>query len=97
MAYRVDLDLLDDIVEQISRFDQHLQTALEDAQSRVDTLHATWSGKAATAHRQAYDEWVRGVVDMRAALEEMRRNAQIAHDNYSSAANSNLRMWQQAQ
>jgi WXG100 family type VII secretion target len=97
MAYRVDLDQLDDIVEQISRFDQHLRTALEDAQSRVDTLHATWSGEAATAHRQAYGEWVRGVADMRAALEKMRLNARIAHGNYSSAANSNLRMWRQAQ
>ena len=97
MAHSVDLDRLDDVVEQISRFDQHLQTALDDAQSRVDTLHISWSGEAATAHRQAHDEWVRGVADMRAALEEMRRNARIAHGNYSSAVTSNVRMWRQAQ
>jgi ESAT-6 family protein len=94
--HRVDLPRLADVVDQIDRFDQHLETALQDAQSRVDRLHATWTGEAATKHRQAHDEWVRGVADMRTALKAMRRNAQIAHGNYHGAATTNARMWEQA-
>lgn len=94
--HRVDLPRLADIVEQISRFDQHLETALRDAQARVDKLHTTWAGDAATAHRQAHEEWVRGVADMRTALTVMRGNAQIAHGNYHGAATTNARMWEQA-
>lgn len=95
-GYRVDLSRLADIVAQIARFDQRLEVSLTDVQGQVDGLHATWSGAAAQAHQQAYAKWTRGVADMRAALAEMRRNAQIAHDNYTSAAMTNAHIWEQA-
>jgi WXG100 family type VII secretion target len=94
--YRVDLDRLADIVDQIDRFDRRVEAALEDADSRVDRLHTTWTGEAAAAHRQAHAEWQRGVAEMRAGLAAMRRNAQLAHGNYSSAVTTNGRMWGQA-
>ena len=72
------------------------RAALEDVDGRVDRLHATWSGAAAAEHRRAHEEWLRGVAEMRAGLAAMRRNAGIAHGNYSSAATSNARMWGQA-
>jgi WXG100 family type VII secretion target len=95
-GYRVDLDRLADIVDQISRFDQRIEAALEDVDGRVDRLHATWIGEAAGRHRRAHEEWQRGVAEMRAGLDQMRRNAQIAHGNYSSAVTTNSRMWGQA-
>lgn len=95
-GYRVELDRLADIVEQIAKFDQRIEAALEDADGRVDRLHLTWTGAAAEQHRQAHAEWQRGVAEMRAGLVEMRRNAEIAHGNYRSAGTTNSRMWEQA-
>jgi WXG100 family type VII secretion target len=95
-GYRVDLHRLADIVDQIGRFEQHLDTALADVDARVDKLHTTWTGDAATAHRQAHEEWQRGVAEMRAALAVMRSNARTAHGNYSSAVTTNADMWGQA-
>ena len=95
-GYRVDLDRLADIIDQVGQFDQRIESALEDADGRVDRLHATWTGEAAVQHRLAHEEWQRGMAEMRAGLAEMRRNAQIAHGNYSSAVTTNSRMWEQA-
>ncbi len=95
-GYRVDLHRLADIVDQIRRFDQHLETALADADARVSKLHTTWTGEAAIAHRQAYDQWQRAVAEMRAGLAVMRRNASTAHTNYSNAVITNAGMWEQA-
>lgn len=95
-GHRVDLDRLADIVEQLARFDRQIEAALEDADRRVDRLHTTWTGEAAVRHRHAHEEWQRGVAEMRDGLAEMRRNAQIAHGNYSSAVQANSRMWGQA-
>lgn len=96
MAHRVDLDRLTDIVEQLTRFDRQAEAALEDADGRVDRLHATWTGEAAVRHRRAHEEWRRGVAEMRDGLAQMRRNAEIAHGNYGSAVRANSRMWGQA-
>jgi WXG100 family type VII secretion target len=93
--FKVDLDRLDDIIEQISKFDKRVESALHDADAQVDRLHGTWHGEAATKHRQAHDEWQRGVREMRAALEVMRKNASTAHANYHGAVTTNVRMWEQ--
>jgi ESAT-6 family protein len=94
--HRVDLDWLADIIEQIDRFDRRIESALEDVNGRVNRLHATWTGEAAAAHRKAHQEWTRGVAEMRDGLAAMRRNAEIAHGNYSSAVTTNSGMWEQA-
>jgi WXG100 family type VII secretion target len=95
-GYRVDLDRLADMIDQISKFDQRIESAVEDVDQRVDRLHTTWTGQAAAEHRRAHAEWMRGVAEMRAGLAEMRRNAGIAHGNYRSAVTTNSRMWEQA-
>ena len=94
--FTVDLDRLDDIVAEISRFDQRLESALADADARVNRLHGTWTGAAAEAHRKAHEEWQRGAAEMRAALAVMRQCATTAQDNYRAAATTNARMWAQA-
>jgi WXG100 family type VII secretion target len=93
--YKVDLDRLTDIVDQITRFDQHLESALEDANARVNQLHATWSGAAAIQHHNVHEEWKRGAAEMRAALAVMRQNALTAHENYLNAVTANVHMWGQ--
>lgn len=95
-AFKVDLDRLDDVIEQLSRFDQRLEAAVADADARVNRLHVTWSGDAAARHRKAHEEWLRGAAEMRAALAVMRQNARTARENYADAAAANVRMWESA-
>jgi WXG100 family type VII secretion target len=94
--FRVDLDQLAEIVDQIVRFDKHLEEALEQADAKVDRLHTTWSGAAAAEHKAAHEKWKHGAERMRAGLATMRQNADIAHGNYTGAATTNTAMWQQA-
>lgn len=95
-AFTVNLDQLDDITDEIARFDERLQAALEELDARVRRLHETWTGEAADRHAQAHAEWLRGAGDMRAALALMRQNASTALENYSGAASANAQMWRQA-
>lgn len=94
--FRVDLQQLVDIMNQIDRFDRGLEDSLEDIDARVAKLHRTWAGDAATAHQKAHDEWQRGVADMRSALAVMRQNTQVAYGNYRNAATTNAGMWEEA-
>jgi WXG100 family type VII secretion target len=94
--YRVDLDHLADLVDQMARFDQHLESMLDDADARVNRLHAAWEGEAAEQHRRAHDEWKHGAQQMRDALAVMRKIAMTAHSNYSNATATNAAMWRQA-
>lgn len=96
-AYRVDLDRLADIVDQIDRFTKHVEAALDDIDTQVGRLHTTWAGAAAAKHQQAYEQWVRGMREMGVGLLAMRRNAEVAHTNYVGAATANASMWRQAQ
>lgn len=80
----------------MSRFEQHLETALQDADAKVNQLHATWTGAAAQAHRAAHERWKHGVAEMRAALVVMRQNVSTAHGNYTGAVTANGSMWGQA-
>lgn len=92
-AYRVDLAELSDVVDQLQRFDQRVQNALEAAGRQVDQLHAQWSGAAADEHRAAHQRWQHGCEEMRAALTVLRGVAAGAHQNYSAAVSANLAMW----
>ena len=93
--FRISPTQLSDVVDQIGRFDTHLEEALERADARVSRLHATWTGAAAEAHQAAHDQWKRGAEEMRAALAVMRRIALTAHGNYIAAAAANTLMWEQ--
>lgn len=93
--FRIDRAQLLDVVDRMRRFDAQVEEALQDAEARVNRLHATWSGQAAAAHHTAHDKWTHGMQQMRAGLQVMRDNAQIAHDNYTSAVEANVSMWKQ--
>jgi WXG100 family type VII secretion target len=89
--FRVEPAQLSNVVEQMSRFEQQLQTALEDVDARVTRLHATWTGTAAEAHQEAHERWQHG-----APLVVMRQIATTAHSNYTNAVTANTSMWGQA-
>ena len=94
--FRVNPDQLADIVDRLARFDKHLEEALTQADAKVDRLHTTWTGAAAAEHKAAHDKWKHGAEQMRSGLNTMRKNADIAHGNYTGAAATNQAMWEQA-
>ncbi|MGH3853821.1 MAG: WXG100 family type VII secretion target [Pseudonocardiaceae bacterium] len=94
-GYHVDLAQLAGVIERLDKFDQFLERALEQADQRVNQLHGSWTGEAAAAHLAAHQEWKRGAAEMRAGSATMRSITSTAHSNYTSAVNTNQRMWAQ--
>ena len=95
-AYSVDLDRMHDVVQRLARFDTALDVHLEQLDRRMARLHATWSGDAARAQREAHEEWMHAATSMRAALATMRTITKTAHGNYLGAVTANVRMWNDA-
>jgi WXG100 family type VII secretion target len=93
--YAVDLAELQATVDELARTGAALDELLDEITARVAALHRTWSGLAAGAQAAAQTEWEAGFREMRAGLATMRAAGATAHDNYSAAADTNLRMWQQ--
>jgi WXG100 family type VII secretion target len=94
-AFEVDADELLRVVERMSVCETTLHELADQLERQVDRLHLTWQGDAAEAHVLAQRVWDRGFHEMHDALGRMRRAADNAHGNYTSAADTNLRMWEQ--
>lgn len=94
-SFAVDLDELDRVVAEMARCGDKLEALVEDVSHRVDLLHATWTGAAASAQADAQRAWEHGFRQMHAALATMRAAAGRAHGNYLRAATTNVRMWGQ--
>jgi WXG100 family type VII secretion target len=92
--FSVEVDELLAVVGELARCGEALDRLLDDVAGRVTRLHLTWAGEAADAQVAAQSAWEGGFRDMRGALAAMRQAAEVAHDNYTSAAAANLRMWE---
>lgn len=92
-AFRVDLDQLAAVVEQMGRVDAQLQQACAEVEAQIQQLHLTWTGSAAAAQQAAHQRWQDGAARMRAALAMMAQIASTAHGNYTNAAAANTQMW----
>ncbi|GAA3832740.1 WXG100 family type VII secretion target [Nocardioides panacisoli] len=97
MGYKVDLDLLDQRIAQMERFEAALDRELARLDEAVSKLHDTWSGLAAQAQRDAHERWRQGARDMRTALGGLRAAARMAHGNYHGAIEANRTMWERVQ
>ena len=53
--FRIDPHQLADVIDQLTRFDKHLEDALAQADERVNRLHTTWTGAAAIEHKAAHE------------------------------------------
>ncbi|WP_051549215.1 WXG100 family type VII secretion target [Nocardioides sp. URHA0032] len=93
--YAVDLEELLATVDLLGRCGEELDELLAAIAGRVAVLHDTWSGRAAGAQATAQAEWESGFREMREGLAAMRAAGSTAHDRYRSAADTNVRMWQQ--
>jgi len=94
-VFEVDVDELLHVIDRMAACEAGLRALATDLDRQIRELHVTWQGEAAQAHDQAQEAWATGFLDMREALGRMREAAHIAHGNYTSAADTNLRMWQQ--
>ena len=92
-AFNVDPAALLAVVDRMSAFDSELEAHLAQAANNVAQLGTSWHGEAGDAERAAQARWEEGAREMRQALARLRHIAEGAHDNYSSAAQTNLRMW----
>ncbi len=95
VAFRVDVDELRDVVTQLVRADARLRGLAAEVEAQVRALRATWQGRTAEAHDIAHREWVAGFDTMRGALAEVRAAGDTAHGHYTSAARTNVSLWEQ--
>lgn len=94
-VFEVDIDALLHVVDRMATCQAALHDLATDIERRMAGLHLTWQGEAADAQVVAQQTWDHGFRDMRDALQQMRAAARTAHDNYTSAADTNLRLWEQ--
>ena len=94
-TFDLDADQLTRTVDQMAACGAILQELADRLSARIAALHLTWDGVAAEAHRTAQAEWGASFAEMRESLDRMRAAARTAHTSYTSAADTNLRMWQQ--
>ena len=95
-VFAVDADELSALVDDLARGHAALTDLAADLERRLADLDHTWAGASADAHATAQAAWDDGFAGMREALLRMRQAADVAHRNYSSAAATNLQMWEQA-
>ncbi|MCG7594955.1 WXG100 family type VII secretion target [Mycobacterium sp. PSTR-4-N] len=93
-AFSVDPAALLAAVDRMSAFDSELDKHLAQIASSVARLGTSWQGDAGEAERAAQARWDEGAGEMREALARLRAIAEGAHQNYSSTAQMNLRMWE---
>lgn len=92
-AFQVDPAALLTVVDRMSEFDQQLDAHLAHAAGSVAELGTSWHGDGGEAEQSAQQRWDDGAREMREALARLRQIAEGAHENYSSAAQTNVRNW----
>jgi uncharacterized protein YukE len=86
---------LTSLAELIDRMEQYLAqlTALRDEARRVERLHPTWTGDAASAQAHAQARWAAAAAEVQDSLASLQALAGAAHANYVAAVAANRRMW----
>ncbi|MGW5230322.1 WXG100 family type VII secretion target [Nocardia niigatensis] len=91
-AFQVNLSELEGIQDQISSFTSFLADSLSGLQQRIASVQQSWTGPAADAQSDAFQQWLTGAAEVSDGIEEMKRAARDAHAHYSSAAKTNSAM-----
>ncbi|MFD0000730.1 WXG100 family type VII secretion target [Nocardia sp. NPDC127526] len=91
--YRVDLPGLQRLIDGAQTLETTIENRIAEVEKRIDELHVNWSGEAAVSHRNAHNERVAAVAEMRAALQDLRNRLRTAHAAYSAVGPVNQGMW----
>lgn len=92
-SFSVDPATLLAVIDRMTAFDSELEAHLAQAANSVARLGTSWYGDGGEAERAAQARWNEGAHEMRDALARLRQIAEGAHENYSSAVQTNMRMW----
>ncbi len=95
LIFGVDLEELLATVDALGRCGEALDELLSEVVARVGVLQDGWDGRAADAQAAAQADWEAGFRGMREGLATMRAAGASAHGSYRSAADTNVRMWEQ--
>ncbi|MGN0065835.1 MAG: WXG100 family type VII secretion target [Nocardioides sp.] len=93
--FTVDLSELDAVIGDLESTERALESLTDDLEKQVKALQSVWEGLAAEAQAEAHQTWEDGMRGMRRALASLRAASRDAHGNYTSAATSNVSMWEQ--
>lgn len=93
-TFTIDVAELDAVIADVEQAETKLESITEDLEHQIAALQAVWEGLAADAQQAAQQEWQQGMLDMRAALADLRGAARRAHGNYTAASQANLEMWE---
>ena len=89
----VDLEKLQAAIDHMAKFGQEVTECLDDTDHTMATLRSTWHGDGSESQAQAQRQWDDGANQMKSALEQLKKIAEGAHENYSDAISKNGQMW----
>jgi WXG100 family type VII secretion target len=91
--YAVDLEELKAVIADLEKCERALEGLTSDIERQMKVLQSTWEGLSAQAQAEAQEEWNQGLLEMRAALADMRQAARVASNNYDLAIKTNTSIW----
>ncbi|HET9874700.1 MAG TPA: WXG100 family type VII secretion target [Mycobacterium sp.] len=91
--YTVDLGALLTFADRLAKFNARAEQIATAVDRHIAELHTTWEGDAAAAHLQYHQRWMVAADEMRDGLDRLRKNAHVAHRNYTTAVQANTAMW----
>jgi WXG100 family type VII secretion target len=91
--YTVDLDALLAFADRLAKFNVRAEQIATAVDQYIAELHASWLGEAASASQEYHEKWMAAAKQMREGLEELRKNAHVAHRNYTEVVRLNTAMW----
>ncbi|KZS74110.1 hypothetical protein A4G29_14770 [Mycobacterium kansasii] len=91
--YTVDLDALSAFADRLAKFTARAEQIATAVDHCVAELHGSWLGQGADAELEYHQRWTAADKQMREGLDDLRRNAEVAHRNYAGVARLNTTMW----
>ncbi|MDO3651070.1 WXG100 family type VII secretion target [Nocardia mangyaensis] len=91
-AFSVDLDQLEQLTARMRGYMAAVADVLVALDAKAKEVEGVWVGAAAEAYREAYTEWTVGVADMQEGLAALEAAAKTAHQSYTDAATSTLKI-----
>jgi WXG100 family type VII secretion target len=94
-AYEVDVDELRAVVAAMTAQSATLRGLAGEVDDASASLSSEWSGVARDAHATAHTGWAGEFVQLREALTALHTLGGAAADNYATAVETNIAMWEQ--
>jgi len=91
--YTVDLETLMRFADRLAKFNARAEEIATAVDQCVTELHGTWLGQGADAQLEYHQKWTAADKQMREGLEELRKNVEAAHRNFTGVAQHNVAMW----